>query len=149
MTSIAEVALPVLVMVIMVGLRSAVERTDQEATHYFNDAITLDPFSSAAGFALEPDPIDVTTVFNMEQMAVKLVRRGHVIAISPDRAPFFDPSDASSFSATLEAYIQSAKNRYNLTDTRSSYVMGFNGLGAMDDYVSSGNYPAESETLPY
>jgi len=140
-TSLAEVALPVLVMLIMVGIRSAVARQDQEATHYLDEALILDPTASAALLASVDDPIEVSNVLNMEQMAVKLIRRGHVIAISPRRAPFFDPSDSSSFSATLEALIEAARNRYGLTDTRSSYIMGFDDLAAMDDYVTASNYP--------
>ncbi|GAB5368054.1 hypothetical protein AAMO2058_001284900 [Amorphochlora amoebiformis] len=148
-TTIMEIFVPVLVMLIIVSIRSAVVREDVEPTHFFNTSdsdnrvyqlnpefIPLEVLASA-----DYDPLDIIKVYTMKEIAIKLIRRGHIIAISPNIAPFYDPSDPSSFSSQLTAFINSTRDTYNLTDTRSSYLRGFSSLDDMDSYARSSSYP--------
>ncbi|GAB5368462.1 hypothetical protein AAMO2058_001321300 [Amorphochlora amoebiformis] len=143
-STLFEIGLPVLIILIVVSIRGAVAREDKEISHYFDDfskIVRFDPDLGAMDLATKPDPLDVVSVRSMEQMAVKLIRRGHIIAISPNRPPYFDNFDPSSFSSYLNRIIDKARSTYNLPDTRQNYVRGFSNLNSIDDYVKDKGYP--------
>jgi len=138
------VLIPFLVMIIALLFRGIVSKENKDPEHYFDDPGDnwfLFPNLTDTSLATVSDPIDITDVTTMEAMAIKLIRRGHILAISPDRGPFFDNSDPSSFSSTLNRLISQTREKFNLTDTRDSYVTAFGSLSSMDSYVQSDGYP--------
>ena len=142
-TTLMEVAIPVLVMLIIVAIRSAVSRKDKAPEHYYESEIRTAPRDcDATDLAQTSSATEIVFVTCMEQLAVKLLRRGHQIAVSPNVSPFYNQSDPDSFSSHLSAYINRTKSKYSITDTREDYVRGFTSLDDMDAYVRDADYPS-------
>mmetsp|Transcript_7608 Transcript_7608/g.12112 ORF Transcript_7608/g.12112 Transcript_7608/m.12112 type:complete len:1794 (-) Transcript_7608:303-5684(-) len=157
MTSIFEIVLPVFSLIVLVGIRQAVNIKNNDPDLQLGSrrylAATLGP-SSFTEYDFDNSQQQDNIVFanTIRGLIYKVIRRGHVLAISPNAYPFCDPNEDStgdSFSAFLARYIQDTAARNNLTIREpgagscsgSWYLRGFSGSSDMDAYATSSNYP--------
>lgn len=149
-----EFMLPILVVFILVGIRAAIPVQDKDPDLHLSDAEVLFPttgYAANAATYTPSDPLDVIGASSINMLAYKILRRGHVLAIAPNRAPFCS-SDPDSFSSRFAAYLDDVATTYGIsqkTDTRSDtcsgswYLRGFGDQGSVEGYATSGNYPSE------
>eukprot|EP00466_Bigelowiella_natans_P005647 jgi/Bigna1/89272/estExt_fgenesh1_pg.C_460086 len=138
-TTFFEIAIPVLVMACIIAVRGAIERTPRDPTHYYgnfnngsmiptSDSVQNNVLSLNANFTnpyLSPliDPDNIVDVIDMEQMATKIIRRGHIIANTnlPDATVVTEEVRPSG----------------------GEYLRGFDSLSDMDSYAREDSYPED------
>jgi len=152
-TTIWEIFLPVISLLVLVAIRQSVSVQKNDPDLHLGRATFLPPGAGELSAVTlnynDEDPNQVNSIVNM---LYKVIKRGHILAITPNAYPYCDQSSSSdSFSAVLARGIDRIAAAGNLTlrpprdgsCSGSWYLRGFGSSGDIDSYATSSGYPKD------